>query len=65
LRGGALLSPMTGMAAAPIVVEKGAGILLTMPAPDAAAVDRFRLQTVALGLALGSGARLGRVPANP
>jgi exoribonuclease R len=45
----ARLSPMTGMAAAPIVVEKGAGILLTMPALDAAAVDRFRLQTVALG----------------
>ncbi|MFM9918966.1 RNB domain-containing ribonuclease [Lacisediminihabitans sp. H27-G8] len=45
----AQLSLMTGMAAAGIMIEGGVGILRTMPAPDAAAIDRFRLQTVALG----------------
>jgi exoribonuclease R len=40
---------MTGMAAAGIMIEGGVGILRTTPAPDAAAIDRFRLQTVALG----------------
>jgi exoribonuclease R len=45
----AQLSLMTGMAAAGIMIEGGVGILRTTPAPDAAAIDRFRLQTVALG----------------
>ncbi|QNE47877.1 RNB domain-containing ribonuclease [Glaciihabitans sp. INWT7] len=45
----AQLSLMTGMAAAGIMIEGGVGILRTMPAPDASAIDRFRLQTVALG----------------
>ncbi len=45
----AQLSLMTGMAAARIMVDAGVGILRTMPVPDAAAIDRFRLQTAALG----------------
>jgi exoribonuclease R len=45
----AQLSLMTGMAAAQIMIDGGVGVLRTVPAPDAAAIDRFRLQTVALG----------------
>jgi exoribonuclease R len=45
----AQLSLMTGMAAARIMIDGGVGILRTMPAPEPEAIDRFRLQTVALG----------------
>lgn len=46
----AQLSLMTGMAAASIMLEAGIGILRTMPAADATAVEAFRVRTVALGL---------------
>ncbi len=45
----AQISLMTGMEAARIMIDGGVGILRTMPAPDAAAIAKFRLQTVALG----------------
>lgn len=45
----AQLSLMTGMAAAVIMIEGGIGILRTMPAPDAATIDRFRAQVAAIG----------------
>ena len=45
----AQISLMTGMVAARIMIDGGVGVLRTMPAPNAAAIDRFRLQTVALG----------------
>jgi exoribonuclease R len=37
------------MAAATIMIEGGTGILRTMPAPDAAAVESFRVRVAALG----------------
>jgi exoribonuclease R len=46
----AQLSLMTGMAAAELMLGAGVGILRTMPAADPGAVDRFRLQTTALGI---------------
>lgn len=45
----AQLSLLTGMAAASLMMDAKVGILRTMPQPDAAAFERFRLQTVALG----------------
>jgi exoribonuclease R len=45
----AQLSLLTGMAAADQMREAGVGILRTMPEPDAAAFEAFRLQTRALG----------------
>ena len=45
----AQISLLTGMAAAQVMLEGKVGILRTMPAPDAAAVAAYRLQTVALG----------------
>lgn len=45
----AQLSLMTGMAAARLMVDGGIGILRTMPAPDAATIETYRRQTVALG----------------
>ncbi|AXK45110.1 RNB domain-containing ribonuclease [Brachybacterium saurashtrense] len=45
----AQLSLMTGMAAAQLMLEHGAGILRTMPPAEPAAVDRFRRQSEALG----------------
>jgi len=45
----AQISLATGMAAAQIMLEGKIGILRTMPAPDPAAVDRFRRQAAALG----------------
>ncbi|MGW9268863.1 RNB domain-containing ribonuclease [Microbacterium sp. NPDC055599] len=45
----AQLSLMTGMAAAQLMLGAGVGILRTMPEPDDAAFETFRLQTVALG----------------
>jgi exoribonuclease R len=46
----AQLSLLTGMAAASIMLAGGVGILRTMPPARPEAVERFRLQTVALGL---------------
>lgn len=45
----AQLSLMTGMAAAELMIEAGVGVLRTMPEPDAAAFEAFRLQTRTLG----------------
>lgn len=45
----AQISLMTGMAAAQLMLEHGAGILRTMPAAEQSAVDRFRRQSEALG----------------
>jgi exoribonuclease R len=45
----AQLSLMTGMAAARLMLDAGVGILRTMPEPDEAAFQAFRLQTAALG----------------
>ena len=45
----AQISLMTGMAAARLMLEHGAGILRTMPPAEQSAVDRFRRQTEALG----------------
>src|SRR5690606_37838896 len=45
----AQLSLMTGMAAADMMLTAGVGILRTMPAPDAQAIDAFRIQVAALG----------------
>lgn len=46
----AQLSLMTGMAAAQLMLEHGAGILRTMPAAEPRAVDRFRRQSEVLGV---------------
>ena len=46
----AQISLMTGMAAADLMLRGGIGILRTMPAPDAGAVDLFRRQAEALGV---------------
>ena len=46
----AQISLMTGMAAADLMLAGGVGILRTMPAPDPAAVARFRRQAAALGV---------------
>lgn len=45
----AQLSLMTGMAAASLMLDAGVGILRTMPQPDDASFDTFRLRTEALG----------------
>lgn len=45
----AQLSLMTGMAAAHLMIEHGAGILRTMPPAEPRAVDRFRRQSRVLG----------------
>jgi exoribonuclease R len=45
----AQLSLMTGMAAAELMIGAKIGILRTMPAPEQWAIDRFRMQTIALG----------------
>src|SRR5699024_2909330 len=45
----AQISLMTGMAAAALMLEHGAGILRTMPPAEQSAVDRFRRQSEALG----------------
>jgi exoribonuclease R len=46
----AQLSLLTGMAAARMMLDAGAGILRTMPAPDAGAIAAFRVRTQALGM---------------
>lgn len=45
----AQISLMTGMAAAQLMLENGAGILRTMPPAEQQAVDRFRRQSQVLG----------------
>ena len=45
----AQLSLMTGMAAADLMLAAGVGILRTMPEAEASAIERFRLQALALG----------------
>ncbi|ABY22942.1 exoribonuclease II [Renibacterium salmoninarum ATCC 33209] len=45
----AQISLLTGMAAARIMLDGKIGILRTMPAPDPAAIAKFRHQAVALG----------------
>ncbi len=47
----AQLSLMTGMAAARMMLDAGVGVLRTLPAPDAALVERFRRQAQALRVA--------------
>ena len=46
----AQLSLMTGMAAAQLMLEQGSGILRTMPPADQQAVERFRRQTMVMGV---------------
>lgn len=46
----AQISLMTGMAAASLMLEHGAGILRTMPPAEQSAVDRFRRQSEVLGI---------------
>ncbi|MCU1524135.1 MAG: ribonuclease [Microbacteriaceae bacterium] len=55
----AQLSLMTGMAAAKLMLDAGVGILRTMPAPDAEAVERFRRQAEALGSPWAEGVAYG------
>ena len=49
----AQLSLMSGMAAAQLMLEHGAGILRTMPPAEPRAVERFRRQSVVLGAPWG------------
>ncbi|MGY5764535.1 RNB domain-containing ribonuclease [Brachybacterium sp. DNPG3] len=56
----AQISLMTGMAAAALMIEHGAGILRTMPPADDAAMDRFRRQAEALGIDWPDGLPYGR-----
>ncbi len=55
----AQLSLMTGMAAARMMLDGGVGILRTMPAPDPATIERFRLQVEALGVPWASSSTYG------
>lgn len=55
----AQLSLLTGMTAARMMLDAGIGILRTMPPADPAAIEHFRLQTVALGVPWDSGERYG------
>lgn len=55
----AQLSLLTGMAAARVMLDAKVGILRTMPAPSAEAVEAFRAQTVALGLPWPQGVDYG------
>jgi exoribonuclease R len=55
----AQLSLLTGMAAARMMLDAGVGILRTMPPAEAAAIEHFRLQTVALGTPWGTDERYG------
>ncbi|MDQ2755062.1 MAG: RNB domain-containing ribonuclease, partial [Actinomycetota bacterium] len=57
----AQLSLMTGMAAARIMLDGGIGLLRTMPAPEEAAVARFRRQTLALGVEWPQGEPYGEL----
>ncbi len=55
----AQISLMTGMAAAQIMIEGRIGILRTMPAPDEAALAKFRSQATACGRAWPEGVAYG------
>ncbi|MHA7262481.1 RNB domain-containing ribonuclease [Arthrobacter sp. TMN-37] len=55
----AQISLMTGMAAAQIMIEGRIGILRTMPAPDEAALAKFRRQAAACGRAWPEGMAYG------
>ena len=55
----AQISLMTGMAAASLMLEHGAGILRTMPAAEPSAVERFRHQSRALGVPWEEGQSYG------
>ncbi|WP_159617973.1 RNB domain-containing ribonuclease [Arthrobacter zhaoguopingii] len=55
----AQISLMTGMEAARIMIEGGIGILRTMPAPDEAALAKFRRQAEACGRAWPEGMAYG------
>ena len=55
----AQLSLMTGMAAASLMLEHGAGILRTMPPAEQRAVDRFRRQSQVLGVPWREGVEYG------
>jgi exoribonuclease R len=55
----AQLSLLTGMAAARMMLDAGVGILRTMPPAEPAAIDHFRLQTIALGTSWGVEERYG------
>ncbi|MEO7070601.1 MAG: RNB domain-containing ribonuclease [Nostocoides sp.] len=55
----AQISLLAGMVAAKMMVDAKVGILRTMPAPDHAAVQRFRRQAKALGIQWGQDERYG------
>ncbi|WP_422117561.1 RNB domain-containing ribonuclease [Brachybacterium sp. UNK5269] len=55
----AQISLMTGMAAASLMLEHGAGILRTMPPAEESAVERFRRQAEALGVPWASAQSYG------
>lgn len=55
----AQISLMTGMAAAQLMLEHGAGILRTMPPAQAQAMDRFRRQAEALRIPWPTGQAYG------
>ncbi|WP_193104521.1 RNB domain-containing ribonuclease [Brachybacterium sp. FME24] len=55
----AQISLMTGMAAAQLMLQHGAGILRTMPPAQDRAIDRFRRQAEVLGIPWPSGQAYG------
>lgn len=55
----AQISLMTGMAAATIMLEGGAGVLRTMPPADATNIARFRRQAEVLGIPWADGLTYG------
>ncbi|GEA88733.1 RNB domain-containing ribonuclease [Cellulomonas cellasea] len=57
----AQISLLTGMAAAGLMLDAGAGILRTMPPADAEALARLRRQARALGVAWADGEEYGDV----
>lgn len=57
----AQVSLLTGMAAAGLMLDAGVGILRTMPAASAEALDRLRRQALALGVAWADGDTYGEV----
>jgi len=55
----AQLSLLTGMAAARLMLDAGVGVLRTLPVPDNGALQRFRRQANALGVAWPDGQEYG------
>lgn len=55
----AQLSLLTGMAAARLMLDAGVGVLRTLPVPDDGALQRFRRQASALGVAWPDGQEYG------